>query len=137
MSTVRNGTTEASGTGPAFGYNVVLYHLFIMFFLFLYRLNVNTSNPYTVIILLIFTHSMICFMFFEIKIYRKMPKNLTAVTRLGVGKRKRRRKKDKERERKKEKKRRKENRKNELSIFRNYNLHFILTVLLLNNKNEM
>jgi Na+/melibiose symporter-like transporter len=136
MSTVRNSTTGASGTGPASGYNVVIYHLFIMFFLFLYRLNVNTSNPYTVIILLIFTHSMICFMIFGIKICRKMPKNLTAVTRLGVGKRKRR----KERERKgkeKEKKRRKESRKNELSIFRNYNLHFILTVLLLNNKNEM
>jgi hypothetical protein len=48
-----------------------------MFFLFLYRLSVNTSNPYTAIILLIFTHNMICFMFFGIKICRKMPKNLS------------------------------------------------------------
>jgi hypothetical protein len=77
MSTVGNGTTGASGTGPASGYNLVPSHLFIMFFLFLYRLSVNTSNPYTAIILLIFTHSMICFMIFGIKICRKMPKTLT------------------------------------------------------------
>jgi hypothetical protein len=68
MSTVGNGTSGASGTGPASGYNLVLSHLFIVFFLFLYRLNVNTSNPYTAIMLLIFTHSMICFMIFRIKI---------------------------------------------------------------------
>jgi hypothetical protein len=102
MSTVRNGTTEASGTGPAFGYNVVLYHLFIMFFLFLYRLNVNTSNPYTIIILLIFTHSMICFMIFGIKICRKIPKNLTTVTECPEKK-----KEKKERERKGKEKREK------------------------------
>jgi hypothetical protein len=77
MSTVGNGTTGASGTGPASRYNLVLSYLFIMFFLFLYRLSANTSNPYTSIILLIFTHSMICFMIFEIKICYKMPKNLT------------------------------------------------------------
>jgi hypothetical protein len=77
MSTVGNGTTGASGTGPASGYNPVLSHLFIMFFLLLYRLSANTSNPYTAIMLLIFTHSMICFIIFEIKIYRKMPKTLT------------------------------------------------------------
>jgi hypothetical protein len=77
MSTVGNGTTGASGTGPASGYNLVLSYLFIMFFLFLYGLSINTSNPYTAIMLLIFTHSMICFMIFGIKICRKMPKNLT------------------------------------------------------------
>jgi hypothetical protein len=74
MSTVGNDTTGASGTGPASGYNLVLSHLFIVFFLFLYRLSVNTSNP---IMLLIFTYSMICFMIFGIKICRKMSKNLT------------------------------------------------------------
>jgi hypothetical protein len=46
MSTVGNGTAGASGTGPASGYNLMLSHLFIVLFLFLYRLNVNTSNPY-------------------------------------------------------------------------------------------
>jgi hypothetical protein len=80
MSTVGNGTTGASGTGPASGYNLVLSHLFIVFFLLLYRLSANTSNPYTAIMLLIFTHSMICFMIFGIKICRKMPKNLTSST---------------------------------------------------------
>jgi hypothetical protein len=48
-----------SGTGPASGYNLVLSHLFIVFFLFLYRLSANTINPYTVIMLTIFTYSMI------------------------------------------------------------------------------
>jgi hypothetical protein len=76
MSTVGNGTTGASGTGPASGYNLMLSHLFIVFFLFLYKLNTNTSNPYTVIILLIFTHSMICFIIFGIKICRKIAKTL-------------------------------------------------------------
>jgi hypothetical protein len=77
MSTVENGITGASVTGLASGYNLVLSHLFIMFFLFLYRLSANTSNPYTVIMLLIFTHSMICFVIFGIKICHKMPKILT------------------------------------------------------------
>jgi hypothetical protein len=72
MSTIENGTTGSSGTGPASGYNLVLSHLFIVLFLFLYRLRANTSNPYTVIMLLIFTHSMIYFMIFGIKICRKM-----------------------------------------------------------------
>jgi hypothetical protein len=44
---------------------------FVVFFLFLYRLSANTSNPYAAIMLLIFTHSMICFMIFGIKICRK------------------------------------------------------------------
>jgi hypothetical protein len=83
MSTVGNGTTGASGTGPASGYNLVLSHLFIVFFLFLYRLNANTSNPYAAIILLIFTHSMIYFMIFGIKICRKIPKTLTLTWRGG------------------------------------------------------
>jgi hypothetical protein len=76
MSTVGNGITGASGTGTASGYNLVFSHLFIIFFLFLYRLNINISNPYTAIMLLIFTHSMIC-MIFKIKICCKIPKNLT------------------------------------------------------------
>jgi TRAP-type C4-dicarboxylate transport system permease large subunit len=50
-----------------------------MFFMFLYKLSVNTSNSYAVIMLLIFTHSMICFMIFEIKICHKIPKNLTHI----------------------------------------------------------
>jgi hypothetical protein len=58
------------------GYNLVLSHLLIVFFLFLYRLSVNTSNPYAAIMLLIFTHNMICFMIFRIKISSKMTKNL-------------------------------------------------------------
>jgi hypothetical protein len=79
MSTVGNGTTGASGTGPASEYNLVLSHLFIVFFLFLYRLSVNTSNSYAAITLLIFTHSMICFMIFGIKICHKMAKTLTHI----------------------------------------------------------
>jgi hypothetical protein len=80
MLTIGNGTTGASGTDPASGYNLVLSHLFIVFFLFLYRLSANTSNPYAAIMLLIFTHSMICFMIFGIKICHKMPKSLTPFT---------------------------------------------------------
>jgi ABC-type anion transport system duplicated permease subunit len=81
MSTIRNGTTGASDTGPASGYNLVLSYLPVVFFLFLYRLSTNTSNPYAAIMLLIFTNSMICFMFFEIKIYCKIPKNLTKLAK--------------------------------------------------------
>jgi hypothetical protein len=64
-------------TGPASRYNLLLSHLLVVFFLFLYRLSANTSNPCAAIMFLIFTHSMICFMIFGIKISRKMPKNLT------------------------------------------------------------
>jgi hypothetical protein len=67
MSTVGNDTTGAYDTSPASMYNLMLSHLFTMFFLFLYRLNTNASNHYTAIMLLIFTHSMICFMIFRIK----------------------------------------------------------------------
>jgi hypothetical protein len=74
MSIIGNGTTGASGTGPASGYNLELSHLLVVF---LYRLSVNTSNPYDTIMLLISTHSMICFMIFGIKICHKMPKSLT------------------------------------------------------------
>jgi hypothetical protein len=56
MSTVGNGTTGASGTGPDSEYNLELSHLLVIFFLFLYRLNAKTSNPYDAIILLIFTY---------------------------------------------------------------------------------
>jgi hypothetical protein len=77
MSSVGNGTTGASGTGPISGYNLGLSHLLVVFFLFLYRLSANTSNPYDAIMLLIFTHSMICFIIFGIKICHKMPKSLT------------------------------------------------------------
>jgi hypothetical protein len=67
MSTVGNGTTGASGTDPASGYNLVLSYLFIVFFLFLYGLSANTSNPYTAIMLLIFTHNIIYFIILELK----------------------------------------------------------------------
>jgi hypothetical protein len=92
MSTIGNGTAGASGTGPALGYNLTLSHLFIVFVLFLYGLNVNTSNIYdaiillilnnmnniyAAIILLILNNNMIYLMDFGIKIYRKMPKILT------------------------------------------------------------
>jgi hypothetical protein len=77
MLTIGNGTTGASGTGPTSGYNLELSHLLVVFFLFLYRLSANTTNPYDAIMLLIFTHSMICFMIFGIKICRKMTKTLT------------------------------------------------------------
>jgi hypothetical protein len=77
MSTIGNSTTGASGTGPASGYNLELSHLLVVFFLFLYRLSTNISKPYATIMLLIFTHSMICFMIFGIKICCKMPKTLT------------------------------------------------------------
>jgi hypothetical protein len=59
MSTIGNGTTGASGTDPASGYNLELSHLHVVFFLFLYRLSVNTNNPYNTIMLLISTHIMI------------------------------------------------------------------------------
>jgi hypothetical protein len=77
MSTVGNDTTGASGTGPGSSYNLELSHLLVMFFLFLYILSANTNNPYDIIMLLIFTHSMICFMILVIKICHKMPKSLT------------------------------------------------------------
>jgi hypothetical protein len=79
MPTIGNSTTGASGTGPASGYNLKLSHLLVVFFLFLYRLSMNTSNPYDAIMLLISTHSIICFMIFGIKICCKMPKSLTTV----------------------------------------------------------
>jgi hypothetical protein len=58
---------------------------------------------------------------------------------LGSRPRKRRRKgnKRKGREEKGEKKRKKENRKMNYLFFRNYDLQFILTILLLNNKNKI
>jgi hypothetical protein len=56
MSTVGNGTTGAFGTDPVSEYNLKLSHLLVIFFLFLYRLNTNTSNLYNAIILLIFTY---------------------------------------------------------------------------------
>jgi hypothetical protein len=49
MSTIRNGTAGASDTDPASRYNLKLSHLFIVFFLFIYRLSVNTNNPYDAI----------------------------------------------------------------------------------------
>jgi hypothetical protein len=77
MSTIGNSTTGAFDTGPVSGYNLELSHLLIVFFLFLYRLSMNTSNPYNDIMLLIFPHSRICFMIFRIEICRKIPKTLT------------------------------------------------------------
>jgi hypothetical protein len=77
MSTIGNGIAGASNTIPASGYNLELFYLFIVFFLFLYGLSMNTNTHYDVITFLIFNNSMICFMDFGIKIYRKMPKSLT------------------------------------------------------------
>jgi hypothetical protein len=59
---------------------------------------------------------------------------------LPQGEKKRKREERKKRGKRKEskKKRGKKNRKNKLSIFfRNYDLQFILTILLLNNKNKI
>jgi hypothetical protein len=64
ISTVGNGTVSASSTGPASGYDLELSHLFIVFFLFLYRLSVNTNNPYEAIILLN-NNIMICLVTFN------------------------------------------------------------------------
>jgi hypothetical protein len=72
MSTVWNGTTGAFGTGSVSGYNLKFSHVFVVFFLFLYRLCVNTNNPYDIIILLILNNIVIYFMTFEIKIYHKI-----------------------------------------------------------------
>ena len=80
MSTVGNGTTGVSGTGPASGYNLNLLYLLVVFFLFLYRLSVNTNTLYDVTIFLMFSIFMIYFMIFGIKLYRKMPKFLTGKT---------------------------------------------------------
>jgi hypothetical protein len=77
MSTIGNGTTGASDTGPVSGYNLKLSRLFIVFVLFVYRLSVNTNNLYAAIILLILNNSMIFLLDFGIKIYRKMSKLLT------------------------------------------------------------
>jgi hypothetical protein len=77
MSAVGNDTVGASDTGPASGYNLKLSHLFIIFVPLLYRLSVNTTNLYTVIILLIINNSMIFLLDFKIKIYHKMAKHLT------------------------------------------------------------
>jgi hypothetical protein len=71
MSTVRNDTVGASGTGPASGYNLKLSRLFVVFVMFLYRLRVNTSKLYAVIILLILNNSMLFLLDFRIKIYLK------------------------------------------------------------------
>jgi hypothetical protein len=71
MSTVGNDTVGASGTGPASGYNLKLSRLFVVFVMFLYRLRVNTSKLYAVIILLILNNSMLFLLDFRIKIYLK------------------------------------------------------------------
>jgi hypothetical protein len=52
-----NMSTVGNDTGPASGYNLTLSHLFIVFVLFLYRLNTNTNNIYaTIILLIIYTY---------------------------------------------------------------------------------
>jgi biotin transporter BioY len=78
MLVAGNDTGDAFGTGPTSGYNLDFLHLFVMFFLFLYKLSANMNNHYYVIILLIFNNIMIYFMTFRIKIYRNMPKILTS-----------------------------------------------------------
>jgi magnesium-transporting ATPase (P-type) len=77
MSTVENGAAGASSTSAASRYNINLSNLFVVFFMFLYRLRMNTNKPYDAIILLIFNNIVIYFIAFGIKIYRKMPKILT------------------------------------------------------------
>jgi hypothetical protein len=72
MSTVGNGTASAFSTGPTSGYNLEHSRLFVVFFLFLYRLSVNTYNPYEAIIWL--NNIIICLVTFGIKIYGKVPK---------------------------------------------------------------
>jgi hypothetical protein len=44
MSTVGNDTTGAFDTDPVSGYNLMLSHLFIVLFLFLYRLSTNKQS---------------------------------------------------------------------------------------------
>jgi hypothetical protein len=78
MLTAGNDTAGASVTGPGSGYKLMLSRLFMMFVLFLYRLNANMNNIYAAIILLIL-NTMIFLMDFGIKIYHKMPKFLTVV----------------------------------------------------------
>jgi hypothetical protein len=77
MSTVGNGTVGASCTGPASGYKLKPSRLFVVFVLFLYRLNTITNNIYAAIILIILNNSIIFLLDFRIKIYRKIPKHLT------------------------------------------------------------
>jgi hypothetical protein len=71
MWTVGNSITSTFDIVPASGYNMELSYLFIVFFLFLYKLSVNTNNYYEDMILLIFNNIIICFMTFEIKISHK------------------------------------------------------------------
>jgi hypothetical protein len=59
----------------------MLSHLFVVFVLFLYRLNVNMNNLYTTIILLILNNNMVYLMDCGIKIYWKMSENLTLCTK--------------------------------------------------------
>jgi hypothetical protein len=77
MSTVENGTVGVSCTGPASGYKLKPSRLFVVFVLFLYRLNTITNNIYAAIILLILNNSIIFLLDFGIKIYCKMSKHLT------------------------------------------------------------
>jgi hypothetical protein len=77
ISTIENGTTDASGTDHASGYNLKLSRLFVVFVLFLYRLSANTNDLYAAILLLILNSSMIFLLDFGIKIYHKITKRLT------------------------------------------------------------
>jgi hypothetical protein len=77
MSTIENDTVGASSIGLTLGYNPELSHLFVVLFLFLYKLSAN--NPYDILILLFFNNIMIYFMTFGIKTYRKIPKILTEI----------------------------------------------------------
>jgi hypothetical protein len=68
-----------------------------------------------------------------------LPRNApVAAAASGREEKKEGRKEKKRKKKRKQKKRGKKNRKNKLSIFfRNYDLQFILTILLLNNKNKI
>jgi hypothetical protein len=69
MSTVGNGTTDASGTSPTSRYKLELLYLFIVFLVFAYRLSAGINNHYHVIILL--NNIMIFFMVFNYHKYLK------------------------------------------------------------------
>jgi hypothetical protein len=75
MSTIGNGIADASSIDLASGYKLKLSRLFVVFVLFLYRL--NTNNLYAAIILLILNNSMIFLLDIGIKIYHKIPKHVT------------------------------------------------------------
>jgi hypothetical protein len=60
-------STSWNGTGPVSRYYLNFLHLFVVFFLFLYKLS-EQQQPDDVIILIVFNNIMIYFTTFRIKI---------------------------------------------------------------------